>query len=316
MGNNEIKNVMKRTFTAAMAVAMIAVFAAETQMGASAAEAVDETEAAELGVDGPNMIIVRRKYVSVDKVKLRGEIKYNNGETHPWGAQTNSLKIRWNAVDRVDNYEVWAYGGQYTKWTKVKTLASDKLAFTVKNLYRDTQYKFKVRASYSGCYGAYSDVQTLKTARIDFDKAGWEAMCRIVYHEVGGVNDKMWNEPIVHVADCIVNQYEGAKYLNDPIWAPYYKNYTSIQNIIYYSGGFMSDAGLAYDGATYANTTELVRNAVYGAVYDKIKVDNIPHDRKVFFWCNTYYYPSSYKVAYAYKIPWGGYFAIWREYWG
>ncbi len=336
MGSIELKDILRRTITSAMAAVVIAACAAVPQINASAdtennnnydynytdstddqTESVqtDETSSSESGT-GKNEVIIRRKYVNVGKVTIRGEIKYNTGETHPWGAQTSSIKVRWLPVDNAENYEVWVQGGQYKSWTKVKTLVAGKHAFTVKNLNRDTAYKFKVRASASGCYGSFSDVQTLRTARIDFDKAGWEAMCRIVYHEVGGVNDSMWNEPIVHVADCIVNQYEAAKYLDDPTWAPYYRNYTSIQNIIYYSGGFMSDAGLAADGATYANTTNLVRNAVYGAVYDKIKVDSIPHDRNVYFWCNTYYCPSGYKVGYVYSIPWGGWFSIWREYWG
>ncbi len=342
MGSIQFKSILRRTITAAMSAAIIAGCAAVPQLSAYAAEAETETgtevstevtdevtesaadEAAdsEALADGAaasksaDQAIIMKKYVTVGKVKLRGEIKYNTGDTHPWGAQTNSMKIRWNAVDNAAYYEVWVMGGQYSKWTKVKKLDADKKAFTVKDLNRDTTYKFKVRAASTSCYGAFSDVQTLRTARMDFDIGGWQAMCRIVYHEVGGVNDPMWNEPIVHVADCIVNQYEAAKYLYDPMWSAYYRNYTSIQNIIYYSGGFMSDWGLAADGATYANTTELVRNAVYGAVYDKVKVDSIPHDRNVYFWCNTYYYPSSYKVAYTYRIPWGGYFAIWREYWG
>ena len=336
MGSIELKDIIRRTITAAMAAATIASCAAMAPVSAYAAEDGTDTfegyayseetadaaaeelteETAEVSGMVRSDVVIRRKYVNVEKVTIRGEIKYDNGNTHPWGAQTNSIKVRWLPVTNAETYEVWVQGGQYKSWTKVKTLKTGQHAYTVKNLKRDTTYKFKVRASASGCYGAYSDVQTLKTGRIDFDEAGWQAMCRIVYHEVGGVNDPMWNEPIVHVADCIVNQYEAAKYLNDPTWAPYYKNYNSVQDIIYKSGGFMSDAGLTADGATYGKTTTIVRNAVYGAVYDKIKVDSIAHDRKIYFWCNTYSYPSSYKVAYVYGIPWGGYFSIWREYWG
>ena len=279
--------------------------------------AEDETTKADTGLisDSP-AVTDEKEEIDLPAVTLRGEIKFNNGNTHPWNYQTSRLRVRWNKVDGAARYQIWCKGGKYTEWTKIKTLLSNHSYYTVKNLDRDTEYSFKVRATVPGHCGPFSEVQTLKTARMDFDEAGWQAMCRIVYHEVGGVNDPMWDEPIVHVADCIVNQYEAAKYLNHPTWAPYYRRYSNIQSIIYQSGGFMSDWGLTRDGATYDRTTTKVRNAVYGAVYDKIKVNKIAHDRNVFFWCNTYYRPTGYKVGYTYRIPWGGWFSIWREYWG
>lgn len=253
---------------------------------------------------------------SLDAVTLKGEIKYDNGNTHPWGKQTNAIKIRWNPVEGAENFQVWVKGGDYKAWTKVKTTRGTSYAYTVTGLDRDTEYSFKVRATVPGYCGPFSSVQKLKTGRMDFDEAGWKAMCRIVYHEVGQCSGSMWDEPIVHVADCVVNQYEAAKYLNDPTWSPYYRRYDSVQSIIYTSGGFMSDRGLAADGATYARVDTRVKLAVYGAVYDKIKIGDIKHDRNVFFWCNRSYCPTGSKVAYTYRIPWGGYFAIWRQYWG
>lgn len=253
--------------------------------------------------------------VVLAKTKLKSETKFNNGNTHPYNHQTSRITVRWNAVEGAERYQIYAKGGSYKTYTKVKTVFADKTSYTVKNLQRDTAYKFKVRAIATGVKGEFSDVQTVRTARIDFDAAGWQAMCRIVYHEVGGINDSMWDAPIVHVADCVVNQYEAAKYLNDPLWAPYYRNYKNIQSIIYTSGGFMSDYGLARDGATYERCTSKVKSAVYGAVYNKVTVSGIGHDKNIYYWCNTGYKPSSSKVAYVYKIPWG-YFNIWREYWG
>jgi hypothetical protein len=45
-------------------------------------------------------------------------------------------------------------------------------------------------------------------------------------------------------------------------------------------------------------------------------VSGIKHNRSIYYWQNTSYKPSGSKVAYVYPIPWGGYFSIWREYWG
>lgn len=255
----------------------------------------------------------------LDQVKLIRETKYSDA-THPYNRQTSAITVNWNAVDNAQKYEVYMKtkqkDGTYgTKW-KLMGTTTGETSFTVTGLKRNWSYAFKVRAKASGYKtGKCSKVQKINTARIDYDRAGWKAMCRIVYHEVGGINDSMWDAPIVYVSDCVVNQYEAAKYLNDSLWAPYYRRYSSIQDIIYRSGGFMSDAGLAYDGATYGRVTDKVKKAVYGAVYDKVTVSGIDHDDGVYYWCNTSYRPNSYKVAYSYKIPWG-YFNIWTEYWG
>ncbi|MCD8094852.1 MAG: fibronectin type III domain-containing protein [Ruminococcus sp.] len=248
-------------------------------------------------------------------VKLKGEARINSSATHPYNKQTSALTIRWNEVSGAERYQIYIKGGKYDSWTKVKTVKASKTSYTVTGLKRNTTYKFKVRATSSDVKGKFSSVQTLKTARIDYDQAGWKAMCRIVYHEVGMINSSVWDEPIVHVADCVVNRYEAAKYLNDSTWAPYYKKYSSIQDVIYKSGNFMSSSRLTKDGATYANCTAKVKLAVYGALYNKVTVSDIKHNKKIYYWSNTSSKPTSSKVEYTYKIPWG-YFNIWNDYWG
>ena len=253
---------------------------------------------------------------SLPKLTLNAESRFSTGNTHPFGAQTNKIRISWNKVSNATGYQVSIKGGKYKNWTRFSTLSANASAATFKNLARGTAYQFRVRAVNGSKVGTYSDPQTLSTSRIDFDAAGWKAMCRIVYHEVGKSSDSCWDEPIVHVADCVVNRYEAAKYLNDPLWAPYYKGYNSVQSMIYQSGGFMSDSGLASDGASYGNVTAIVKNAVYGTLYGKANVSGIKHNKNIFYWQNTSYKPTGSKVAYVYPIPWGGYFSIWKEYWG
>ena len=254
--------------------------------------------------------------VKLAKGVMKSETKFNNGNTHPWGKQTSTLKVRWENVSGAQYYQLVMKGGKYTKWTVVRNFPATMTSCTLAKLDRDTSYKFKVRAYADGKFGTFSSVQTLRTARIDFDQNGWKAMCRIVYHEVGRADGDVWNEPIVHVADCVVNRYEAAKYLNDPLWSPYYSGYGTVQDMIYKSGGFMSSEGLTADGVSYDNVSSRVRSAVYGAVYNKATVNSIKHNKKVYYWMNGYSKPTSKKCAYVYEIPWGGYFSIWSEYWG
>lgn len=311
MGIINFKGFLRRTLTAGMAIGIITTGSALAASAGVISEAPAYIESDVLSAEINDEISG-----GLAAVTLKDETKYNNDNTHPWGSQTDSINVRWSAVEGAERYQIWVKGGQYKSWTKAKTVFADNLAYTVKNLKRDTEYSFKVRAVATGEYGPFSQVQKISTARIDFDEAGWQAICRIVYHEVGKVNDKMWNEPIVHVADCVINRYEAAKYLDDPTWAPHYRRFSTVQGMIYSSGEFMSDWGLAADGASYANVSSKVKNAAYGAIYDKATVDDIEHDRDVTFWCNRWYCPSGSKVAYTYKIPWGGYFVIWNEYWG
>ncbi len=251
----------------------------------------------------------------LSQVKLKSEIRFSSDKTHPYNKQTSAITVRWGKVKNAEKYQIYIKGGDYDSWTKVKTVKSSKNSYTVTGLDRDTAYKFKVRAVATGVKGKFSSAQTIRTARIDFDKDGWQAMCRIVYHEVGQINSSVWDEPIVHVADCVVNRYEAAKYLNDSLWKPFYKNYSSIQSVIYNSGGFMSSSGLTRDGASYSNVTAKVKLAVYGTLYNKVTVSDIKHNKNVYYWSNTSYKPTSKKVTYSYKIPWG-YFNIWNTYWG
>lgn len=251
---------------------------------------------------------------SVAVPKLIDEKTYESTYTHPYNNQIDTIILHWNKTSGANRYQVFIKGGQYKSWTNYCTTANDSV--TVKNLNRASGYQFKIRAVYAGnTYSAFSPVQTIRTARINYDKAGWEAMCRIVYHEVGRINDDMWDEPIVYVADCVVNRYVAAKYTNDPTWAPFYKNYSDIQSIIYKSGGFMSDAGLTRDGCDYKNVNEKVKKAVWGATYSTASYKGIENDYNVYYWCNRSYKTTSSKIAYTFKIPWG-YFYIWRSYWG
>ena len=251
--------------------------------------------------------------VKVAKPTMISEVKYSNAATHPYNKQTNTLIVNWKSVKNAKSYEVYIKGGKYTKWTKYKTVSATKC--TVTGLKRVTTYYFRVRAVNGKVKGDFSNTQALKTARFNYDKAGWEAMCRIVYHEVGQMSGSMWDKPIVYVADCVANQYSAAKYLNHPTWAPYYRRYKSIQDVIYRSGGFMSEAGLRRDGAVYSRVTTRVKTAVYGAVYAKTSLNGIKNDYTVYFWCNRGYKSNDRRIAYTFKIPWG-YFNVWRSYWG
>lgn len=253
--------------------------------------------------------------VALSKPKLTAEKKYESADTHPYNKQTNTLIVRWGAVKNATSYQVYIKGGKYKSWTKYKTVSSNYNYCTVSGLARAKSYTFAVRAVNGSTVGPFSAHQTLKTARMNFDKGGWEAMCRIVYHEVGQINSSTWDKPIVYVADAVVNRFVAAKYGKNNAWIAAYKKYSKIQDIIYKSGGFMSSAGLSRDRANYKNVNSRVKTAVYGAVYGIAAYKGIKNDGGVYFWCNTSYKPTSNKVAYTYKIPWG-YFSIWRSYWG
>ena len=214
--------------------------------------------------------------------KMTAQINYGSEFTHPYNKQTNTIK---------------------------------NTNCTVTGLQRTTSYQFRVKAVNGSAASAYSKTQTIKTARMDFNKAGWEAMCRIVYHEVGKMSGSEWDKPIVYVADCVANQYVAAKYTKNAMWRSYYARYNNVQDIIYRSGGFMSSAQLSRDGANYSNVSRRVKQAVFGAVYGKTHLNGIANDYNVYFWCNRSYKTNSSKIAYSFKIPWG-YFNVWRTYWG
>ena len=251
---------------------------------------------------------------SVAVPKMVAEGTYDSAYTHPYNKQIDTIVLHWNRTAGANRYQVYVYGGKYKTWTRYCTTSLNMV--TVKSLDRATTYRFKVRAIYGGnTYSAFSPVQTMKTARLNYDKAGWESMCRIVYHEVGRIDDDMWDKPIVYVADCVANRYVAAKYCNDPLWTPFYRNYNNIQSIIYNSGGFMSDYGLSRDGCNYSNVPQKVKQAVWGATYALSSYKGIENDYHVYYWCNRSYYTSSSKIAYSFRIPWG-YFSIWRSYWG
>ena len=244
---------------------------------------------------------------------LLGEYKYDTGYSHPYNAQTNQIILHWKPVSGATAYHVYIRGGKYAKYKRIG--ATTKTDFRVKNLDRATSYRFVVRAQNSAGLSGLSNSQLIKTARFNFDQADWEALCRITYHEVGGINTSFWDRPIVYVADCCVNRFVVAKYTYNPTWTPYYARYSKLSDIIYYSGGFMSSAGLAYDGATYSRVPERVKIAAYGACYAKTELNGIANDFHIFFWSNRSYYTVSSKIAYSFSIPWG-YFYVWREYWG
>jgi hypothetical protein len=141
-------------------------------------------------------------------------------------------------------------------------------------------------------------------------------MCRIVYHEVGGAAGSFWDKPIVYVADCVANQYVCAKYTLQGTWPKYYARYSNIESIIYSSGGFASSATLSARGANYSNVSARVKLAVWGAVYGVTAYNGIVNDYNIFFWNSTYYKPSSAKLGYTFKTPFGNYVNIWRQFWG
>lgn len=245
--------------------------------------------------------------------KMTAQINYGSEFTHPYNKQTNTIKVHWSKVKGASNYELYIKGGKYKSWKKYKTVKNTNC--TVTGLQRTTSYQFRVKAVNGSAASAYSKTQTIKTARMDFNKAGWEAMCRIVYHEVGKMSGSEWDKPIVYVADCVANQYVAAKYTKNAMWRSYYARYNNVQDIIYKSGGFMSSAQLSRDGANYSNVSRRVKQAVFGAVYGKTHLNGIANDYNVYFWCNRSYKTNSSKIAYSFKIPWG-YFNVWRTYWG
>lgn len=245
--------------------------------------------------------------------KMITQVDYGNEFTHPYNKQTNTIKVHWSKVSGASKYELYIKGGKYKSWKKYKTVKDTNC--TVTGLQRTTSYQFRVKAVNGSSASAYSKTQTIKTARMDFNKAGWEAMCRIVYHEVGKMSGSEWDKPIVYVADCVANQYVAAKYTKNAMWRSYYARYNNVQDIIYKSGGFMSSAQLSRDGANYSNVSTRVKKAVHGAVYGKTMVNGIKNDYNVYFWCNRSYKTNSSKIAYSFKIPWG-YFNVWRTYWG
>ena len=151
---------------------------------------------------------------------------------------------------------------------------------------------------------------------MDYSAAGWQAMCRIVYHEVGGAAGSFWDKPIVYVADCVANQYVCAKYTLQGTWPKYYARYSNIESIIYSSGGFASSATLSARGANYSNVSARVKLAVWGAVYGVTAYNGIVNDYNIFFWNSTYYQPSGAKLGYTFKTPFGNYVNIWRQFWG
>ena len=246
---------------------------------------------------------------------IQPEQTYDTDYTHPWNAQTNSITIHWNAVAGAKKYMVFVYGGQFTKWTEVATTGN--VQYTVTGLKRDTAYTFSVKAvSEDGKHSDISAPVSIKTARMDYSAAGWQAMCRIVYHEVGGAAGSFWDKPIVYVADCVTNQYVCAKYTYQGTWSKYYARYSNIESIIYTSGGFASSATLSARGANYCNVSQRVKLAVWGATYGVTYYNNIANDYNIFYWSSSGYAVSSSKLGYSFKTPFGNYVNIWRQYWG
>lgn len=285
LGRNMIKG-----FTVIIAVVLIFAFMS-TDLRASAATTVTKLKA-------PTIV---------------PEVKYDSAETHPYNKQTNTIIVDWNDVKNAAKYELYIKGGNYDKYTKYKTVASSKC--TVTGLTRCTNYKFKVRAVKGSVKSDFSEIVTIKTARMDYDKAGWEAMCRVITHEVGGMDGDIWDKPIVYAADCIANAYTYAKYTNHPIWTPYFRKYNSIQQVLYTSGGYISDAALTRRGVTYSKVPEKVKLAVYGAVYCKAAYKGINNNFSIFWWRNTSYRVTSSNVSYCFAIPWGGYGCFYNKYW-
>ena len=246
---------------------------------------------------------------------IASEKTYDTDYTHPYNNQTKQIKLHWSAVSGAAQYIVFVKGGQYSNWTSVVSTVSTEC--TVSGLNRDTMYTFAVKSvDASGKTSALSSSVNIKTARMDYSAAGWQAMCRIVFHEVGGASGSFWDKPIVYVADCVANQYVCAKYTYQGSWPKYYSRYSSIESVIYTSGGFMSDANLAARGATYARVTQRVKLAVWGAVYGVTSYAGIANDYNVFYWCNSGTAKSDSRIAYGFKLPWPGYMYIWRQYWG
>ena len=253
------------------------------------------------------------KKLTLAAPKFVAEAKYDSAATHPYKKQTTQLIVRYKSVKNAAKYQLYIKGGKYKKWTKIKTTTALKVK--VKGLKRGTTYSFKVRAVNGSVKSAFSKTQKLSTAVMDYDAYGFQAICRIVYHEVGGMAGDFWDKPIVYVSDCVVNRFVAAKYTKKGVWPSYYSRYATVQEMIYYSGNFMSSEGLAYDGATYGNVPKRVKVAAYGALYNKTAFNGIKNDGTVYYWCNRPYYQSDSRIAYSFQIPWG-YFNVWREYWG
>ena len=249
------------------------------------------------------------------KPVVQPEKTYDTDYTHPWKKQTNQITVHWNAVNGAEKYMLFVYGGQYKKWTEIATTSS--LQFTASGLNRETSYSFAVKAvSADGKTSELSAPVSIKTARIDYSVGDWQAMCRIVFHEVGGASGSVWDKPIVYVADCVANQYVCAKYTKQGVWPKYYSKYSSLESIIYTSGGFASSAVLARRGATYARVPQKVKLAAWGAAYGITYYNNIANDYNVFFWNSTSYAVKNSKLGYSIRTPWGNYVNIWRQYWG
>ena len=251
---------------------------------------------------------------SLSAPKIVEESRYDSAATHPYNKQTNTIIVDWNNVKNAAKYELYIKGGAYSSYTKYKTVTASKC--TVTGLKLSTNYKFKVRAVNGSVKSSFSSVVTIKTARIDFDQRGWEAICKVVTHEVGGMDGNVWDKPIVYASDCIVNAYYRAKYTNHPIWTPYLKRYSSIQDVLYKSGGYISEQALTNRGVTYSKVPEKVKQAVYGSLYCKAYYKGICNNFSIFWWCNTRTKVTSSKVSYCFKLPWGGYGCFWNQYWG
>ena len=320
-----------KVITAVLAVSILFVFcmgetrafaadetAAVTQTADETAASQQETAPAVTTTTAATTTTTKTTATAAKKITLKapvfvGEAKYDSGATHPYNAQTSQLIVRYKGVKNAQKYQLYIKGGKYKKWTKIKTTTALKVK--VKNLKRGTAYSFKVRAVNGTNKSEFSKIQKLSTAVMDYDALGYQAICRIVYHEVGGMAGKMWDKPIVYVSDCVVNRFVAAKYTKKGVWASYYKNYNTVQDMIYLSGNFMSSYGLAADGAIYSNVPKRVKVAAYGALYNKTALNGIKNDKTVYYWCNRPYYSADSRIAYSFKIPWG-YFNVWKEYWG
>lgn len=328
---------LTKLITAILAVSILFVFcmgetrafAAETDAAAQTtvqtedktadtASATQETKTTTTTTTAAATTTTAAKTTAAKKINLKtpvfvGEAKYDSGATHPYNKQTNQLIVRYKAVKNAEKYQLYIKGGKYKKWTKIKTTKALKVK--VKNLKRGTTYKFKVRAVNGSSKSEFSKTQKLSTAVMDYDVYGYQAICRIVFHEVGGMAGEFWDKPIVYVSDCVVNRFVAAKYTKKGVWASYYKRYNTVQDMIYLSGNFMSSGGLAADGAIYSRVPKRVKVAAYGALYNKTALSGIKNDGTVYYWCNRPYYSADSRIAYSFKIPWG-YFNVWREYWG
>lgn len=286
--------------------------AAGVPAAASYALTVNNAQAAFAAVNAKNPVKVT-PVVKLSAPKLLPIKSYDSSYTHPYNHQTSRITLHWKGVKNAKQYKVFIKGGKYKKFTAIAKVKGK--AYTVKGLKRSAAYTFKIQAVNGKSVSKSSAAQVIRTARMNYDAAGWQAMCRIVYHEVGKINTPAWDKPIVYVSDCVANRYVQAKYKNDPLWTGYYKNYRNIQSIIYQSGGFMSSRQLTIDGAAYKNVPSRVKKAVLGAVYGTTTYKGIKNDYNIYYWCNRSYKTNSPKIAYQFKIPWG-YFNVWRSYWG